>query len=264
MLIAQLSDLHVQAPGHRYGGAVDANAHLTAAIEHLHRLNRRPDLVVLSGDLTDHGSDAEYAEALERLQSLALPFLVVAGNHDHRDRLRAAFAGHPYLPREGPLHYAVDSYPVRVVVVDTCVPGAHHGHVDAAGLRWLQQTLQEDTAKATLLVMHHPPFVCGIPYLDRYRYADAAPMERVLRGFSNIEAVLCGHVHRVMSRRWAGTVVLTCPSTTTEIALQWRADAAPQSHEGPAGCMLHRWSEDTGLVSHLSHIVSGPGPFPFF
>lgn len=264
MLIAQISDLHVRPAGQLYGGAADANAHLTGAIRHLHALDRLPDLVILSGDLVEHGAPEEYAQAASRLKDLTIPFLIVAGNHDDRDCLRQAFPDHRYLPETGALNYCIDEHPVRILVLDTCRPGLHHGEVDEQDLAWLDRTLRLDPTKATLLVMHHPPFVSGIPYLDKYRLMRPEPVAEILRGFSNIEAILCGHVHRTMIKRWAGTVVVSCPSTTTEIALQWRPDALPQTFLGPPACMLHAWDPLEGLVSHLSHIDKGAGPFPFF
>lgn len=264
MLIAQISDLHVRPAGQLYGGAANSNSHLTAAIRHLHELDRRPDLIILSGDLVDKGTPEEYAEAASRLNDLAIPFLIVAGNHDDRTGLRQAFPEHHYLPASGALNYCIDAYPVRILVLDTCQPGLHHGEVDRQSLDWLDETLQSNPVKPTLLVMHHPPFKSGIPYLDKYRLLDSGPTAEILRRFSNVEAVLCGHVHRSMVKRWAGTVVISCPSTTTEIALQLQPDAVPQSYVGSQACMLHDWNAVDGLVSHVSYIEKGAGPFPFF
>lgn len=263
MLIAQLSDLHVRPRGQLYRGVADSNRALSEAIDHLHGLDRRPDLVLLSGDLVDEGHPDEYAMAVELLNALTIPCLVVPGNHDKRENFRAAFPGHTYLPAHGPLHYCVDHHAVRLVVLDSCLPGQHHGHIDAAGLRWLQSTFAADPNKPTIVVMHHPPFVSGISCLDEYRLKDTAPLERVIRAQSNIEAVLCGHVHRAMARRWAGTVVLTCPSTATEICLTLSPGAAPQSCLGPTACLLHLWSAEHGLVSHTSHIGQYEGPYAF-
>jgi 3',5'-cyclic-AMP phosphodiesterase len=109
-----------------------------------------------------------------------------------------------------------------------------------------------------------PTWSSGIPYLDEYRYINDDGLGSVLRSFPNIEAVLCGHVHRSMVRRWAGTIAIACPSTTTEIALQLRAESEPRSHLGPPACMLHLWSAAHGLVSHTSFIGNYPGPYPFF
>ena len=61
---------------------------------------------------------------------------------------------------------------MRIIAVDTCRPGRHHGEVDGSTLSWLERTLLADREKPTLVLMHHPPFACGIPYLDRYRLQD--------------------------------------------------------------------------------------------
>jgi 3',5'-cyclic AMP phosphodiesterase CpdA len=263
MLIAQLSDPHIRPKGKLYKDQIESNRMFADAIAHLHGLDRRPDLVVLSGDLVDRGQADEYAMVRELLAGLAIPWLVMPGNHDEREQFRAAFADQPYLPANGPLHYVVDDYPVRIVALDSCPPGRHDGEIDAAGLHWLRATLTAEPAKPTLVLLHHPPFVSGIPYMDPYRYVDAEPLAAVIRGFANIEAVLCGHVHRPMAKRWAGTVVLACPSTATEIALQLQPEATPQSFLGPPACLLHLWHPAHGLVSHTSYIGSYPGPYPF-
>jgi 3',5'-cyclic-AMP phosphodiesterase len=264
MLIAQISDPHVCGRGLLYKGVSDSNAKLGNAIEHLHSLDRRPDLVLFTGDLVDEGNADEYAMVREILRELTIPYLVIPGNHDDREDFRAAFSDHAYLPMQGPLHYCVDSHAVRIVGLDTCPPGKHHGELDSSSLNWLTHTLESDRDKPTLVMMHHPPFTCGIPYLDQYRYIQADALGEILGSFSNIEAVLCGHVHRPMARRWAGTVVIACPSTTTEIALQLSPDSEPRSYLGPPACVLHLWSPVSGLVSHTSYIGKYPGPFPFF
>jgi 3',5'-cyclic-AMP phosphodiesterase len=127
MLIAQISDIHVCAEGLLYKGVADSNRALLDAIEHLHGLDRRPDLVLITGDLVDEGRPEEYAAALKRLARLSVPYLVIPGNHDCRDHLLAAFDQHQYLPRQGPLNYCIDHYPVRIVVLDACPPGEHFG-----------------------------------------------------------------------------------------------------------------------------------------
>ncbi|MGJ7522165.1 phosphodiesterase [Variovorax sp. LT1P1] len=252
MLICQLSDLHIRPAGQRYKGVADSNRMLGDAIRHIHTLDVRPDLVVLTGDIVDHGHPDEYAHARALLADLTIPYLVMPGNHDDRDHLRAAFADHAYLPATGPLHYCIDTHPVRLIALD------------AAGLDWLRTTLAQDTARPTVVMLHHPPFVSGIPYMDAYRLRDAASLAEVIGAFRNIEAVLCGHVHRSMFRRWAGTVVCACPSTTTEIALRLAPDAKPASFMGPPACMLHRWDPADGLVSHTSYIGDFEGPYDFY
>lgn len=263
MLIGQLSDLHVRPQGVLYQGAVDSNQALNDAIDHVLGIDRRPDLVLVTGDIADEGRPEEYAVARALLARLPMPYLVIPGNHDHRENFRSAFADHAYLPKTGPLHYCVDHYPVRFIGLDSCVPGLHHGHVDEQGLAWLGETLDSNPTQPTVVMLHHPPFVCGIPYMDEYRYIHPEPLAAVLGRHSNIELVLCGHVHRSMLRRWAGTVVCACPSTVTEIDLQLRSGATPSSHAGPRGCMLHLWDPQLGMVSHTTLLGEWAGPYPF-
>jgi Icc protein len=264
VLIAQLSDLHVRPKGELlYGGIVDSNRALADAIERVLAIDLRPDLVVFTGDLVDEGRPEEYAMLREILAELPIPHLVIPGNHDDRENLRAAFHDHAYLPRQGPLHYCVDDHPVRIIGLDSTVSGAHHGHIDADGLAWLEGVMSSDTTKPTLLMLHHPPFVSGIRYMDQYRYFDADGLKAVVERFDNVEAVLCGHVHRSIQKRWANTVVAVCPSTVTEIDLGLAPDAAAASHTGPRAFMVHLWDENDGLVSHTCQIGHFDGPHRF-
>ncbi|WP_421994919.1 phosphodiesterase [Reyranella sp.] len=262
MLLAQISDLHVRPAGQRYKDAVDSNRMLAEAIAHLNGLDPRPELVLITGDLVDEGLDAEYEALWDLLAALEPPFLLMPGNHDDRETLVRHFPEHAYLPPRGPKHYVVDRPPLRIVALDTTVPGDHHGEVDAAGLAWLETALQGGRGAPTVVLMHHPPFACGIPYLDRYMCRDPGRLEKVIGRFPNVERVLCGHVHRPILRRWAGTVLATCPSTATQIALRLRTDASPASFCEPPACLLHHW-QDGAMVTHTSYIGRFEGPFPF-
>jgi 3',5'-cyclic AMP phosphodiesterase CpdA len=247
-----------------YKNVVDSNAMLAAAIAHLNALNPRPDLVLVTGDLVDEGDPAEYAAVSRRLARCEIPYLVIPGNHDRREPFRAAFPGHAYLPSPAaPMHYVVEDYPVRIVAFDTTVPRLHHGEVTDAGLAWLADTLNADQGRPALIMMHHPPFACGIPYIDTYLCRDGERLAEIVARFPHVERVVCGHVHRPMLRRWGGTAICTSPSTATQIALQLDPGAAPASYCEPPACLLHWWSPDAGMVTHTSYIGRFEGPFPF-
>jgi len=266
MLVAQISDLHVRPAGQRYKNAVDSNRMFADAVAHLNRLDPRPDLVLITGDLVDEGQEAEYDSLRALLAKLELPCLLMPGNHDDREVLARSFPDHAYLPAHGPKHFVIDRPPLRIVALDTTVPGDHHGEVDDAGLAWLEATLAAAQGAPTLVLMHHPPIVSGIPYLDKYMCRRPERIADVIGRFGNVERVLCGHVHRPILRRWAGTLLVSCPSTATQIALNLRPDARPASFCEPPACLLHWWhdSEQGGaIVTHTSYIGRFEGPFPF-
>jgi len=264
MLIAQLSDPHVRPDGVLYQDVVDSNAMFVRAIAHLNELDPRPDLVLLSGDLVDKGEPAEYQHLRRLLAGLAMPTLVIPGNHDDRDAFRRAFADHAYLPRSGPMHYVEGGHgAVRIVALDVTVPGLHHGDIDEEAMLWLDGALSAEPRRPTILMMHQPPFDCGVPYLDAYHCRNGERLAHVVARHPAVERIVCGHVHRFMQLRFGGTVLCTAPSTTTAIALRLKADAKPASHVEPPACLLHHWRPEVGLVTHLNLIGSFPGPYAF-
>src|SRR5438477_2286429 len=101
----------------------------------------RPDVAVVTGDLVDHGEPPEYEHLRALLAPLAMPVFVIPGNHDAREPLRAAFAADGYLPTDGFLQYAIEDYSVRLIGLDTLIPGQGGGLLCAEQLAWLDHAL---------------------------------------------------------------------------------------------------------------------------
>ena len=263
MLIAQLSDPHVRPEGMLYQGVVDSNAQFTAAIAHVNGFDPPPDLVLLSGDLVDEGTDDEYATMARLLAPLKAPVLAIPGNHDDREAFRRAFAGLSWLPEVGPVDYVADRGAVRIVALDVTLPGLHHGAVSEAGAAWLDGVLAAEPHRPTMIMMHQPPFDTGVPYLDLYSCRDGHRLAEVVARHPQVERIVCGHVHRFMQVRFGGTMLCTAPSTTTTIALRLRPEAKPASHVEPPALLLHHWQAGVGLITHFVPIGTFPGPYPF-
>src|SRR5512136_3015018 len=131
MLICQISDLHVTT-GERLSGVVDTNAMLRACVAHIGALPTRPDVLLVTGDLVDRGRPEEYARVRAALAPLGLPTHVIPGNHDHRDALRAAFADNAAMRgTSGFVQYVVEDHPLRIVMLDTVIPGEGGGRLCA-------------------------------------------------------------------------------------------------------------------------------------
>lgn len=263
MLIAHLSDPHLCPPGTLYQSVLDSNARFADALTDVALLG--PDLLLLSGDLAEHGRPEEYALARQLLGRLMVPVLVIPGNHDDREGFRAGLSGLPNLvplTRTGPLN-AVAEGPVRVVGLDVTVPGDHHGQMEQAQADWLDRTLSADPAIPTLVMMHQPPFDTGIGYVDAYRCFNADRLAQVLARHPQVIRLLAGHVHRHILTEFAGLPALTAPSTATSLALRLDPGAMPASYSEPPAMLLHLW-RDGRLVSHLQPLGQFPGPHPFF
>jgi 3',5'-cyclic AMP phosphodiesterase CpdA len=257
VLIAQITDLHVSTPGSVNDQHFRTAEHLERAVAHLNALTPRPDVVLATGDLVERGEPAEYARLRAILDGLAMPIYLIPGNHDAREPLARAFADAGYLPPEGFLHYTVDRWPVRLIGLDTLLPGAPGGRLCAERLAWLDTRLGEAPARPTVVFMHHPPFLTGMRAMDEMGLEGKEDLAQVIRRHPQVERVLCGHIHRPITRRFAGTVASVCPATAHQLAL----DLAPLPRLAaimePPACMLHLWlGPEAGLVSHLSVIGS--------
>lgn len=261
--IAQISDLHVQAAGALVYGVVDTHARVQAAIAHLNRLSPQPDLVVATGDLVQNGTLADYQQLRDLLTNLQAPIYLMPGNHDHAANLRQAFADHAYLSGPGDhLSYVVDDYPIRMIMLDNTSPGKKAGEIDDCRLAWLEAKLVQAPAAPTLIFMHHPPFTTGIPWMDRHRLEGSEALAKLILRHRQVERISCGHLHRVMVCRWAGTIASTQPSLAHQGYFDQRPDTASQFVMEPPAYQLHIWTTD-GLVSHTVFVGEFEGPYRF-
>ena len=263
MLIAQITDMHIKPPGELLYKRVDTAGFLERAVAHVAGLDPRPDIVLATGDLVDGGKPEEYALLRRLLAPLAMPVYLIPGNHDARDAMREGFPDHTYLPRSGFLHYTIENLPVRLIALDTLIPGKGHGELCAERLDWLEARLGESD-RPTVLFMHHPPFDCGIDFFDGHRLLEGGPrLAELVRRHDNVERVMCGHVHRPIQVRWAGTMASIAPSTAHQATLDLHDGAPLSMMMEPPGVALHLWRPGTGLVTHVSYIGTYDGPQPF-
>ena len=267
-LVAHVTDLHIKAGGKLSYRMVDTAGALHRWIDTLLALPQRPDLVIITGDLVDFGAEAEYGFLRDILQRLPMPYRLLPGNHDSRSQLRAVFADHDYLfdngDGEAPVHYAIDAGPLRLVGFDCTVPGKPGGRVDPAALPWLQAALAAAPATPTLLLLHHPPFHTGIGHMDEQGLDNAAALEAVVRQHPQVERVLCGHLHRHITRRFAGTIAITAPGPAHQVALDLDPQAPSRFRMEPPGYLLHWWHPQHGLVTHAAAIGEYGAAHPFF
>lgn len=269
-VLVQLSDTHVVAPGRLLMDRVDTPALLRQAVQRVLRLQPAPTAVIVTGDLVDRGSVEEYRYLRELLAPLAGPLWLLPGNHDAVPALRTAFPDHDYLqpvPGEAALApfvlYAQALDSLRVVVLDTVVPGAPFGALCAARLHWLEHTLAQVPEVPTVLAMHHPPFRTGIAHMDEMGLRQGGPeLEALLRRHPQVQRVICGHLHRTIVQGFGGTVAMTVPSTAHQIALDLRADGPAAWLMEPPGFGVHIL-RDGRVLSHVA--ASGEhGPLSLF
>lgn len=264
MLIAQVTDPHIKAEGKLAYKKVDTALNLSHCVDHLMNLVIPPDLILMTGDLTDFGRPEEY-ELLRRLISpFDMPIFVVPGNHDDRINFRQAFSDHDYLPAKGEfLHYVVEEYPLRMIGLDTTIPGKPGGEMCSKRLEWLDRQLRAKPDAPTLLFMHHPPIKTGIEHMDVQNCGNSEALGVLVEQHPQVFQILCGHVHRPIHTQWHGVTVTIAPSSSHYVALDLREKGAADWFLEPPTVQLYQWTE-SAFISHLSFIGKYDGPHPFF
>ena len=249
-VLLQLSDHHVGATW----GDDDPVARLRAAVAAARELPDPPDAVLLSGDLTDNAEPGEYETVREELAPLRAPLFPLPGNHDVRAPLREAFG----LAGEGEerVDYAAELGPLRLVVLDSTVPGRVEGGLDAAALAWLESELAAAPQLPTVLAMHHPPLATGIPAWDGINVgaAERAALAEVVARHPQVRAIVGGHLHSPAAATLGGRPVLAAPSTHVPTAPRFGVDEVPTFGPGPGGYVLHVL-RDGDFASHLRWVT---------
>jgi 3',5'-cyclic AMP phosphodiesterase CpdA len=189
--------------------------------------------IIASGDLVDHGHPEEYAELKRILGVSEIPIYYAVGNHDRRQPFLDAFGG-PYAGTDanGYVQYDVDFDGLRMVVCDTLEEGRDRSGFSSERAQWLAKTLDAQPDTPTIVVMHHPPILSGVKWMDPDPNAPwIGELAEAIRGRGQIRVVLCGHVHRAFHGLLAGQVVATAPATSIQVTL----NLSPVDMERPDG-----------------------------
>ncbi len=257
MLIAQITDFHVVSEGKLAYGVIDSRARLEQAVEALLRLDRRPDAVLVTGDLVDRPDPASYAFVARQLARTALPTYVIPGNHDSRAMLLAHFPALPTIGEERYVAYAIEDFPLRLIGLDTTRYGAHLADFFSVRADWLERTLADRPDTPTLLFLHHPPFETGVAAMDFLGTEWSGGLEAVVRRHPQVIRIACGHHHRAITASWAGTVVTAAPGVAHQYPSRFRNDALPALTLEAPGLLLHWWNGRT-LASHVMPVDPVP------
>lgn len=262
VLIAQITDTHVGFEPE--AGEEEFNfLRFRMAIDHLLDQNVQPDVLILTGDVADKGRPDSYERIKVLLDRCNFPVHLMTGNHDNRDNLLAAFPDCPTI--EAPsgkryAQYAIEFDGLRVVCLDTLQHGRHGGAFCDTRATWLAEQLAEHPDTPTMIVMHHPPVVAGIDWMDpRPNEAWLQRFGAAITGHEQIIGIACGHLHRPVVSSFGAIPVMVTPAVAPAVSLDLRpVDFHKEDGRGivdaePPGYALHRWKNGQ-LVTHFQPV----------
>lgn len=213
IVFVQLSDPHILASDGELFGVRPAER-LQRTLDHLLALPIEPAFCLITGDLAQDGEEASYRRLRALLAPLAergIPIMAGLGNHDQRAQFRRGF-----LDQETDVdaHYfhAAEFAGLRIIMLDSLVAGSDAGELGAVQREWLAHQLAGPTPRGTIVALHHPVVLGGMPWLANDLLRDAAALAETLQG-RNIIGVLAGHCHTASAAHFAGTLAVTAPAT---------------------------------------------------
>lgn len=252
--IAQISDLHLVDSGELLYDERDTSVHFSHVTEELNRIKPAVDLVLMTGDLVDHPKIENYMQLKNIASRLQAPYYVLPGNHDDPQMMINIFKEGGHYPDTGPTRqYAIECGNIQILMLNS-----HHDHTELADyngekVKWLKEAL-EKCQKPTMLAIHHPPMITGIPYVDMA--GDwFKPIADLINEHSHVELIICGHAHCDLVGMISGVPVYMMSSQAHLLECARDMDVAPSFIRQSAPAVIHSWSAKTGFLS-------GPCPWP--
>lgn len=212
--LLHISDTHLVGGGRELHDAVDSEARLRQIFAELEASQARPDALIFTGDLTDKGESDAYASLRAIVEpvaeSLGAVVIWAMGNHDDRAAFRTQLLDE--APSTAPVNHVHDLDGLRILTVDTTVPGEHHGEITQDQLDWLFAELATPAPHGTILALHHPPVPCVQDLAVLVELREQNRLADVVRG-SDVRAILAGHLHYSTTATFAGVPVSVASAT---------------------------------------------------
>lgn len=212
--LLHLSDPHLLGGPDPLYGAVDSEARLIQLFDEVQASGARPEAVIFTGDLADKGDPEAYAKLRAIVEpacrDLGAKVIWAMGNHDNRANFRAGLLDQP--GNDDPVDHSYYVNGLRVITMDTSVPGYHHGELSDDQLDWLAAQLETPAPDGTILALHHPPVPSVLDLSVLVELRDQASLAAVVRD-SDVRTILAGHLHYSTTGTFAGIPVSVASAT---------------------------------------------------
>ncbi|TDT33250.1 metallophosphoesterase [Naumannella halotolerans] len=249
-LIAQVSDTH-------FDNTAETARRNAVVWDYLDSAALPIELVLLTGDVAADGRPEEYAEALARVSG-SRRVIAIPGNHDLRSSFATGLPGISAADPSGPLDQVVTVDGVRVIALDSTIPGSPRndaGHLSEQSLTFLDAALTSRTGESALIALHHPPVTLGHPVMDPIRLDNAEALAEVLSAHDRLAGIVCGHAHAAAATTFATVPLVIAPGVTSTFTLGFtEAAEGMQNRDLPPGLALHRITDGV-LLTEFRHLI---------
>lgn len=252
LIFAQITDTHIVPINKKWVNIESKvmSARLRKVVQEINTFNPPAKFVLHTGDIVDYGNIEAYKHAKAILDELHMPYFIIPGNHDSRDKLRRVFnREHLYLPQNGVINYLIEGHAVNFLMLDTLVPQKVYGFVEKETFDWMQTVLDIDKSKPVIICMHH--FPCKVYYqlFNDIALKNAYTFKEFIKTKKQIVAIIAGHYHMAVSTTFTGKNCWISPSVAPVHYFD-SAEAANFSaiRMGLPSFSLHTYNKTNGLT----------------
>jgi 3',5'-cyclic-AMP phosphodiesterase len=211
--VIQLTDIHLFATSEQSLMGITTRASLLPIVEQIAQIQPAPDLLFLTGDLSQDGSPESYAQIVELLKPLNLPIYWLPGNHDCFEVMERSLAEPPFLADKSFIQSGW-----QFLLLNSQVPGEVPGYLSSTTLDWLKDELTANPTLPTTIAFHHPPLSVNTAWLDSSALQNPDELFQIIDRYSQVKLVLFGHIHQEVEQVRSGITYLGCPSTCFQFA----------------------------------------------
>ena len=209
--LIQLTDTHLGADRQYRASGICTYTSLSKVIGSIAALSRKPEMLMVTGDIAAHGEREAYQLLAEQLRLIDIPSGCLPGNHDDLEHLQSC-------NELSCSETVLECGDWRLILLNTAFSTQVGGILSAGELEFLTTSLANESAHPVVIFMHHPPMSVGSPWLDEQKISNAQELEKIISSAGNVKAIFCGHVHQEFAIDWGGCRVYTTPSTCYQFA----------------------------------------------
>jgi 3',5'-cyclic AMP phosphodiesterase CpdA len=252
-VIAHISDTHLLGGQRKLFSAVDVKKNLTTVLDRLTAGDQKIDALVFTGDLADVAEVEAYEwirDAVEPVaKKLGATLIWVMGNHDEREPFETVLFGE--VSTGSPRDRVYDVNGLRIIALDSSVPGYHHGDLEDSQIAWLAEQLSTPAEHGTVLALHHPPIRSHNELVRMIELNNQDKLAEAVRG-TDIRSILGGHLHYSTFGLFEGIPVAVASATCYTVDMGMDKETLLSAVDGGQSIQLVHVYEDTVVHSIVS------------
>jgi Icc protein len=246
--VIQLSDTHLFAALNRELLGVATASSLNTVLNAVRQLQPRPEVMLLTGDLSQDESLESYQHLYKFIQSLDIPAYWLPGNHDCLPLMEQLLVGSSISTAK-----TFQIAPWNFILLNSAQPGKVHGELSSSSLDWLEQQLQQRLDQPTVVALHHPPCSIGSAWMDQIGLRQPEAFTRLIERYQQVKLVLFGHIHQEFATTRMGVHYLGCPSTCVQFRPQQSEFAVDEQQPGFRLLTLYPNGEFSSVVKRVNY-----------